>query len=41
MDVIVVKNEGGEYLASPFHVRFGSLRILKAKEKVVSYDVIY
>ena len=36
IDVIVVEQEDGSYLSSPFHVRFGKLGVLKAKEKIVS-----
>ena len=36
IDVIVVEQEDGTYLSSPFHVRFGKLGVLKAKEKIVS-----
>jgi phosphatidate phosphatase PAH1 len=35
MDIIAVQNEDGTIHSSPFHVRFGSLKILKAKEKNV------
>ena len=36
IDVIVVEQEDGSFLSSPFHVRFGKLGVLKAKEKIVS-----
>ena len=36
IDVIVVEQEDGTFLSSPFHVRFGKLGVLKAKEKIVS-----
>lgn len=36
IDVIVVEQEDGSYVSSPFHVRFGKLGVLKAKEKIVS-----
>ena len=36
IDVIVVEQEDGSFLTSPFHVRFGKMGVLKAKEKVVS-----
>ncbi len=36
IDVIVVEQDDGTYLSSPFHVRFGKLGVLKAKEKIVS-----
>lgn len=36
IDVIVVQQQDGTYLCSPFHVRFGKLGVLRSKEKVVS-----
>ena len=36
IDVIVVEQEDGTFLTSPFHVRFGKMGVLKAKEKIVS-----
>ena len=36
IDVIVVEQDDGTFLSSPFHVRFGKLGVLKAKEKIVS-----
>ena len=36
IDVIVVQQPDGTYLSSPFHVRFGKLGVLKAREKIVS-----
>ena len=36
IDVVVVEQEDGTYKSSPFHVRFGKLGVLKAKEKIVS-----
>ena len=41
IDVIVVEQEDGSFLSSPFHVRFGKLGVLKAKEKIVSISQIY
>lgn len=35
IDVIVVRQQDGTYLCSPFHVRFGKLGVLRSKEKVV------
>jgi phosphatidate phosphatase PAH1 len=35
-DVIVVEQEDGTFKSSPFHVRFGKMGVLKAKEKIVS-----
>jgi len=39
IDVIVVEQEDGSLVASPFHVRFGKLGVLKAKEKIVDLEV--
>ena len=36
IDVIVVEQADGTFVSSPFHVRFGKLGVLKAKEKIVS-----
>jgi phosphatidate phosphatase LPIN len=36
IDVIVVEQPDGTLACSPFHVRFGKLRLLTPKEKVVS-----
>ena len=38
IDVIVVEQEDGTFKSSPFHVRFGKLGVLKAKEKIVSFS---
>ncbi len=35
MDIIVVKHSEEKYISSPFYVRFGGLKILKTKEKIV------
>ena len=40
IDVIVVEQEDGTFLSSPFHVRFGKLGVLKAKEKIVRIKTI-
>ena len=37
IDVVVVKQEDGSYVSSPFHVRFGKMGVLRAREKVVSF----
>jgi len=39
IDVIVVRQEDGTYVGSPFHVRFGKLGVLRAREKVVDISV--
>ena len=36
IDVLVIEHEDGSFVSSPFHVRFGKLGVLKAREKVVS-----
>jgi phosphatidate phosphatase LPIN len=36
IDVIIVEQEDGTYLCSPFHVRFGKIGVLRSKEKIVS-----
>ena len=36
IDVVVVEQEDGSLRSSPFHVRFGKMGVLKAKEKIVS-----
>ena len=36
IDVVVVKQEDGSYVSSPFHVRFGKMGVLRAREKIVS-----
>ena len=35
IDIVVVEHEDGSYHASPFHVRFGKLGVMRAKEKLV------
>ena len=37
--MIVVEQEDGTFKSSPFHVRFGKLGVLKAKEKIVSMHI--
>lgn len=36
IDVIVVEQADGSFLSSPFHVRFGKMGVLRAREKIVS-----
>lgn len=36
IDVIIVEQEDGGFKSSPFHVRFGKLGVIRAREKVVS-----
>ena len=38
IDVLIIEQEDGSFQSSPFHVRFGKLGVLKAKEKIVSHD---
>ena len=40
IDVVVVEQEDGTFKSSPFHVRFGKMGVLKAKEKIVSTLII-
>lgn len=37
IDVIVVEQPDGTFLSSPFHVRFGKMGVLRAREKIVSH----
>ncbi|XP_076807035.1 phosphatidate phosphatase LPIN1-like isoform X2 [Clavelina lepadiformis] len=39
IDILVVEQPDGTLLASPFHVRFGKLGVLRAKEKLVNITV--
>ena len=39
IDVIVVEQEDGTLNASPFHVRFGKMGVLKAREKIVDLEI--
>ncbi|XP_061179306.1 phosphatidate phosphatase LPIN2-like [Saccostrea echinata] len=39
IDAVIVKQEDGTYLSSPFHVRFGKLGVLRAREKVVDIEI--
>lgn len=36
IDVVVIHQEDGSYLTSPWHVRFGKMGVIRAKQKVVS-----
>ena len=40
IDVVIVKQEDGSYHSSPFHVRFGKLGVLRAREKIVSWTFV-
>ncbi len=35
MDIVAVKGPDGKLGSSPFHIRFGTLKILNTKEKIV------
>jgi len=39
IDVIVVEQDDGSLSASPFHVRFGKMGVLKAREKIVDIEI--
>ena len=39
MDIIVIELSNGEYKSSAFHVRFGSLKVIKAKEQNIEIFV--
>ncbi|KAH9419199.1 Lipin-3 [Dermatophagoides pteronyssinus] len=39
IDVIVVEQEDGTYLTSPFHVRFGKMGVLRSREKIVDIEI--
>ncbi|XP_059086494.1 phosphatidate phosphatase LPIN3-like isoform X1 [Tigriopus californicus] len=39
IDVLVVEQADGSLVSSPFHVRFGKLGVLKAREKIVDIEI--
>ena len=39
MDIVVVQQPDGSFKCSPFHVRFGKLKLLKSARKTVSVTV--
>jgi len=39
IDVVVVQQEDGSYKSTPFHVRFGKMGVLKAREKIVDLEI--
>lgn len=39
IDIVVVRQEDGSYIGSPFHVRFGKLGVLRSREKIVSRSI--
>src|SRR6218665_2567338 len=36
MDILVVRQEDGTYATSPWHVRFGKMGVIRAREKLAS-----
>lgn len=39
IDVVVVQQEDGTLVSSPFHVRFGKMGVLRSREKVVDIEI--
>ncbi|ELT87039.1 hypothetical protein CAPTEDRAFT_223314 [Capitella teleta] len=39
IDVVIIKQEDGTYLSSPWHVRFGKMGVLRAREKLVDIEI--
>lgn len=39
IDVLVIEQPDGTFVSSPFHVRFGKMGVLKAKEKIVDIEI--
>lgn len=39
MDIVCVQQPDGSFKSSPFHVRFGKLKIIKSAEKKVTITV--
>ena len=39
MDVVVVRQADGTFKSSPFHIRFGKLKLLKSARKSVTLTV--
>eukprot|EP00741_Cyanophora_paradoxa_P009983 tig00000157_g9669.t1 len=39
IDIIVIEQPDGSFRCTPFHVRFGKLKLLKAREKIVTISV--
>jgi phosphatidate phosphatase LPIN len=35
IDIIVVRQQDGSFKCTPFHVRFGRLKVLRSREKVI------
>lgn len=39
IDIVFVKQPDGNYLSTPFYIKFGKLGVLRAKEKVVYVEI--
>jgi len=39
IDIVIVQQEDGSFLSSPFHVRFGKLGVLRSREKVFMISI--
>jgi phosphatidate phosphatase PAH1 len=39
IDVVVVEQEDGSFRTSPFHVRFGKLGLIRARERIVDIEI--
>ncbi|KAK3863213.1 hypothetical protein Pcinc_030987 [Petrolisthes cinctipes] len=39
IDVVVVRQDDGSLVSSPFHVRFGKMGVLRSREKVVDIEI--
>ena len=39
MDVLVIESPSGELRSSSFHIRFGSLKVIKAENKTIDIYV--
>ena len=39
IDVVIVKQADGTLVSSPFHVRFGKIGVLRAREKLVCFQL--
>lgn len=39
IDVIIIRQDDGTYVSSPWHVRFGKMGVIRAKQKVVDIEI--
>ncbi|CAK9292132.1 unnamed protein product [Gordionus sp. m RMFG-2023] len=39
IDVIIIQQEDGSYISSPFHVKFGKLGVIRSREKIVDIEI--